>query len=189
MGLGIARRGFLKTAAVGCAACAGGSGNKWAGIAMGPAQPMPAVPGFISAGCRGTKVRVGRIYAAAPEGEGVWPTPKLDLAAEKARYDRYMSGDKQLASRSSIGRSRRPSADSTVPYLWVRDRIGGVASSGLSEPEAQARELYTRCRFPRLRFGLGQNPPILSRAPYLWTGQLLRRSHESVTGRHGESKP
>jgi hypothetical protein len=80
----LTRRGFVKSAIAGCALCAGCSSQKsFFGSAAAPAAP--AVPGFISPGCRGTKVRVGKIYAGIPGG--LWPMPQMDLKTEARRYD------------------------------------------------------------------------------------------------------
>jgi len=43
------------------------------------------MPSLVSAGCRRSKVRVGKIYMG--QQGGLWPTPKLDLKAEVQRYE------------------------------------------------------------------------------------------------------
>jgi len=43
------------------------------------------VPGYVSPGCRGTKVRVGKIYAGVPKA--MWPNPTFDIEAEMRRYE------------------------------------------------------------------------------------------------------
>jgi hypothetical protein len=71
------RREFLQMAAAGSALCFGASRVFAAGSA-------PKAPALVSPGCRGSKVRVAKVYIA---GKGLWPTPKLDLKAEVQRYE------------------------------------------------------------------------------------------------------
>ena len=44
-----------------------------------------ATPVLISPGCRGTKVKVARLYLVG--ANKMWPTPKLDVTAERKRYE------------------------------------------------------------------------------------------------------
>ncbi|MGQ9591241.1 MAG: hypothetical protein ACUVYA_13225 [Planctomycetota bacterium] len=71
----IVRREFLGAAAAGAfgAACAFGRSPAYAGLPI------------VSPGCRRTKVRVARLYLGVPGAH--WPTPKMDLAEERRRYD------------------------------------------------------------------------------------------------------
>ena len=78
------RRDFLKSAVGGCALCAGCSGP----LRMGGWGAVPAcdrISGLVSPGCRGTKVRVAKIYLGTPQAH--WPTPTMDLNAEMKRYE------------------------------------------------------------------------------------------------------
>jgi len=72
------RREFLQATAAGGAACLAASRLFAAG-----AQAKP--PALISPGCRGSKVRVGKIYMGRPKAH--WPTPSLDLNAEIEKYE------------------------------------------------------------------------------------------------------
>jgi L-fucose isomerase-like protein len=74
------RRQFLfGTAAAGCGLCAA----PWSALA-GTAEPVSPL---LSPGCRSSKVRIARIYLGKREAH--WPTPKLDLDAERRRYEEY----------------------------------------------------------------------------------------------------
>jgi len=47
---------------------------------MGTWRAAPAcdrISGLVSPGCRGTKVRVAKVYLGTPQAH--WPTPKMDL--------------------------------------------------------------------------------------------------------------
>jgi len=55
-------------------------------FARGAEAPGPAL---VSPGCRGTKVRVAKIYMGP--SKGLWPTPTLDLRAEAQRYEREIA--------------------------------------------------------------------------------------------------
>lgn len=73
------RREFIQLAAAGSALCAAGP-KLWPFNAAG----QGAGPRLISPGCRGTKVKVARLFVAIPKGN--WPKPTLDLQQEIAFY-------------------------------------------------------------------------------------------------------
>lgn len=77
------RRGFLQLSTLGAAACAAG----WH-VAPLAAQGA-AAPYLVSPGCRGTKVRVARLYLGVPNAH--WPTPSMKLEEEVARYNAEMA--------------------------------------------------------------------------------------------------
>jgi len=72
------RREFIQLTAAGSALCLGGSGI----LALGA---NPKGSGLISPGCRGTKVKVARIYMGKPNNP-YWPQPNLDLKKEIRFY-------------------------------------------------------------------------------------------------------
>lgn len=72
----LGRRELLQASVAGGMVCFGLSR-----FAMGQA----AAPVLISPGCRGTKVKVARLYLVG--GNRMWPTPKLDEKAERKRYE------------------------------------------------------------------------------------------------------
>ena len=72
------RRNFLKIAAAGSSLCLGGSGI----LAFGA---NPRGSRLISPGCRGTKVKVARIYMGT--SHGLWPKPRLDFRNEIRLYE------------------------------------------------------------------------------------------------------
>ncbi|MBN1421987.1 MAG: hypothetical protein JXP34_24655 [Planctomycetes bacterium] len=78
MDLTMGRREFLRGAAACGAFCL-------AARRFSAAAPAAAGPGIISPGCRGTKVRVAKLYLGVRGG--AWPTPTLDLDAEIRRYE------------------------------------------------------------------------------------------------------
>ncbi|MBN2289319.1 MAG: hypothetical protein JXQ83_08300 [Candidatus Glassbacteria bacterium] len=73
------RRDFLKVAAAGA-----GGALSLGGAAAAVPGAAPKVPGLVSPGCRGSKVKVARIYMGNPEG--LWPKPDLDLRGEVRFY-------------------------------------------------------------------------------------------------------
>jgi hypothetical protein len=79
MSKGLKRREFIRLAAAGGAVCATGS-KLWPFASAG----REAAPGLISPGCRGTRVKVARLFVAIPRGN--WPKPTLDLRQEIAFY-------------------------------------------------------------------------------------------------------
>jgi hypothetical protein len=74
----INRRKFLQIAAAGSSLCLGGSGI----LAFGA---NPRGSRLISPGCRGTKVKVARIYMGT--SHGLWPEPRMDLRKEIRFYE------------------------------------------------------------------------------------------------------
>jgi len=74
----INRREFVQLTAAGSALCLGGSGI----LAFGA---NPKGSRLISPGCRGTKVKVARIYMGT--SHGLWPKPKLDFRNEIRFYE------------------------------------------------------------------------------------------------------
>ncbi len=74
-------RDFFQRAAFltgGCALCAHSQ------ALFGGAAETPG-PALVSPGCRGSKVRVARLYLGKPGAH--WPTPALDLQTEQRRYE------------------------------------------------------------------------------------------------------
>ncbi len=70
----VRRREFLGVAAGGAAGV-----GAWTRVAA-----APAANALVSPGCRGTKVRVAKIYLG--RHGALWPSPRMDLDAEVARY-------------------------------------------------------------------------------------------------------
>jgi hypothetical protein len=78
----IKRRDFLKISAAGGAVCAAGPTLFSQSSASGPG---PGVAKIVSPGCRGTKVKVAKLYMGKPQPH--WPKPTLDLAEEVRFYE------------------------------------------------------------------------------------------------------
>ncbi|MDM8007411.1 MAG: hypothetical protein QUV05_14830 [Phycisphaerae bacterium] len=74
----LGRREFLQASVAGGAICLGLS-------QFAAAQAAGVAPVLISPGCRGTKVKVARLYLVGTNK--LWPTPKLDVNAERKRYE------------------------------------------------------------------------------------------------------
>lgn len=74
----INRREFIQLTVAGSTLCLGGSGI----LAFGA---NPKGSRLISPGCRGTKVKVARIYMGT--SHGLWPKPKLDFRNEIRTYE------------------------------------------------------------------------------------------------------
>ncbi len=77
----INRRAFLQLTAAGGALCLMGLGCQ-APIVLGEGER----PFLISPGCRGTKVKVARLYMGKPDNP-YWPKPNLDLKKELRFYE------------------------------------------------------------------------------------------------------
>ena len=78
---GLDRRSFIRRTlalAGGCACC----------LHAGKLFALPASSGLttlISPGCRRSKVKIAKIYLGTPKAH--WPTPKMDIEAERNRYE------------------------------------------------------------------------------------------------------
>jgi len=83
------RRDFLQLALAGGALCIGRPGISGAII-------PPQKPKLISPGCRGTKVRVARIYMGSPDG--LWPEPGMNFQDEIRLYEsRFLELKEELS--------------------------------------------------------------------------------------------
>ncbi|MHC4795261.1 MAG: hypothetical protein ACYTF1_01345 [Planctomycetota bacterium] len=80
------RRDFLQMTMAGGALCAGcnGVGNLFS-FAPAAASTSQMDPCLLSPGCRGTKVKVAKIYLASKTS--MWPHPRLDVKAEVQMYE------------------------------------------------------------------------------------------------------
>jgi hypothetical protein len=77
MGRGIHRRQFLQLAGAGAVMCLAPSMPSWG-------KQSGLYPSLVSPGCRGSKVKVARLYLGIPDA--LWPTPSMELDAEMQRY-------------------------------------------------------------------------------------------------------
>ena len=75
----VKRRQFLQMTTAGAAALYMGSGA----LLGAHGQPPPSLP--LSPGARKSKVRVAKLYLGIPKA--LWPTPLLDINAERERYE------------------------------------------------------------------------------------------------------
>ncbi|NLE59995.1 MAG: hypothetical protein GX616_16710, partial [Planctomycetes bacterium] len=74
----LGRREFLQASVAG--------GAVYLGLSqLAAAQAASAAPALISPGCRGTKVKVARLCLVGKNK--MWPTPTLDVNAERKRYE------------------------------------------------------------------------------------------------------
>lgn len=89
-GHGVTRRTFFKNSvlfACGCATCFPCSALA-AGTRTGLSDKL------VSPGCRTSKVRVAKVYLGKKEAH--WPTPKLDLSAERTKYENFFAQNLNL---------------------------------------------------------------------------------------------
>ena len=77
MGRGIQRRQFLQLAGAGAVMVFAPALPSWG-------QQSGLYPGLVSPGCRGSKVKVARLYLGVPGA--LWPSPAMELDAEMQRY-------------------------------------------------------------------------------------------------------
>ncbi len=80
----LGRREFLQASVAGGMVCFG-LGCSQSRFAGGQPACAGAAPCLISPGCRGTKVKVARLYLVGTNK--MWPHPKLDEKAERKRYE------------------------------------------------------------------------------------------------------
>lgn len=115
MNTDIQRRDFLELAVAGSILSMGG----WRFL---PSTASAATPKLISPGCRGTRVKVARLFMGT--SHGLWPKPNLDFEAEVHTY------------REEFDRRRREFADVDFPVdelvtspqqvAALKDRLAGV---------------------------------------------------------------
>ncbi len=82
----IKRRDFLKMSAAGGAVCVAGP-KVFSARRPDPSWLSPVK--LVSPGCRGTKVKVAKLYMGKPEPH--WPKPTLDLAEEVRSYESHFA--------------------------------------------------------------------------------------------------
>jgi len=128
-------------------------------------------PKLVSPGCRGTKVRVGKVYMGTRNPH--WPTPTMDLDAEMRRYEKEFARLKpELADVDFAVNELVTSRDEARA---LKDKLGDVdgilaihLSIGIDD-------------IPREILGAGR-PTVLFAAPYSgheWTGFGALRKQEA----------
>lgn len=111
----VERRQFLQVAASAPLVYFGVHSVLSAGVAHG-ASPI------ISPGCRGSKVRVAKIYLGVPKAP--WPTPKMDLDEEVKRYEaEFAKRSKEFADVDFTVSELVSTADQAKK---VKERLGDV---------------------------------------------------------------
>jgi hypothetical protein len=114
----INRRNFLKIAAAGGSLCLGGS-------AISAFGANPRGPRLISPGCRGTKVKVARIYMGT--SHGLWPEPKMDFRKEINFYESQFDKLKDELSDVEFTLNRLiSSADQVKPLKNILKQMDGI---------------------------------------------------------------
>ena len=112
------RREFIQLTAVGGALCLGGSGI----LAFGA---NPKGSRLISPGCRGTKVKVARIYIGT--SSGLWPKPKLDFRKEIQFYESEFAKLKdELSDVEFVVDRLITSADQVGPFKSKLKEVDGI---------------------------------------------------------------
>jgi len=118
------RREFIQLTAVGGALCLGGSGI----LAFGA---NPKGSRLISPGCRGTKVKVARIYMGT--SGGLWPKPKLDFRNEIRFYESEFAKLKdELSDVEFVVDRLITSADQVGPFKSKLKEVDGILVIHLS---------------------------------------------------------
>ncbi len=126
----LGRRDFIRSAIAGGALCAGCSqGAKFPFAGGGAPACRPA--GLVSPGCRGTKVRVGKVYAGVPKA--LWPTPLMDLKTEAARYEGEFARQKaEFADVEFVGNSLITSVEEAKKAREAMGNADGILFVHLS---------------------------------------------------------
>jgi len=117
MGKEIKRRDFIQLALAGGAMCAAGP-SLW----PFPAAGQGAAAKLVSPGCRGTKVKVARLFVAIPKGN--WPKPTLDVEQEIAFYKTEFARMKDEFADIDFTVDERVGTPAQVAAL--RERLDGV---------------------------------------------------------------
>lgn len=162
----LTRREFLQATAAGGALCLSGGRLLAAGAYSGK-------PTLISPGCRGTKVRVGKVYLGQPGG--LWPTPKMDINAELRRYEaQFARRKKEFADVEFVGNELITTTDQAKKIKEKLKDVDGILAIHLSM--GLGGMLYEL-------LAVGK-PTVLFAAPYSgheWTGfGALRNQKEGA---------
>jgi len=114
----ISRREFVQLTAAGSALCFGG-----ASLSAFAANPKGSK--LISPGCRGTKVKVARIYMGT--SSGLWPEPKMDFRKEirfyESEFDRLKD---ELSDVEFVVNQLVSSADQVGPLKSTLQKVDGI---------------------------------------------------------------
>ena len=108
-------------------------------------------------------MRVGRVFLGAPQGAGLWPTPQLDLAAEKARYVSDMSVMCELNDVEFLGNALATTVDEARAATEAMKDTDGILVIHLSMGTQALLEQVLAAKKPTMLFA----------APYSgheWTG-------------------
>jgi hypothetical protein len=120
----ISRREFIQLTVAGGALCLGGSGpaGSLAGLAFGA---NPKGSRLISPGCRGTKVKVARIYMGT--SSGLWPKPDLDFRNEIRFYEsEFAKLSNELSDVEFVVDRLITSADQVGPFKSKLNEMDGI---------------------------------------------------------------
>jgi hypothetical protein len=109
------RRQFLQVTMAGSALCLG------AGPLLG-ATSASGTTALVSPGCRRSKVRVARLYLGIPKA--LWPTPKLDINAERQIYETEFA--KRPKDFADVDFAVSEMVTSAEQAKSVRDRLADV---------------------------------------------------------------
>jgi len=121
---GIDRREFIRLTVAGGALCLAGSG-----ISAFGANPKGSR--LISPGCRGTKVKVARIYMGT--SHGLWPKPKLDFKNEIRFYESEFAKLKdELSDVEFVVDRLISSADQVGPLKGKLQEVDGILAIHLN---------------------------------------------------------
>lgn len=160
----IHRRSFLQRTAAGCAAY-------WVGAPMLGTTAYAAGTGLISPGCRGSKVKVGRLYMGSTHG--LWPKPTLDFQEEIRFYETQFTRqaeeiadvefvvDELVTSVEDVQRLKgRLQGVDGILVIHLRMGVGAVLREilGLGRPTAVFAAPYSGHEW--VQFGAMQKQPI-----------------------------
>lgn len=115
----LSRRAFLHRSvalAGGCAWCLSGSG-------LLAASGSPGLTALVSPGCRGSKVRVAKLYLGVPGAH--WPTPKMDIQAEMRRYEATLTGT-EFADVEFVANKLVSKAEEVSALEGILEQAGGI---------------------------------------------------------------
>ena len=173
------RRDVMRSVIAGSALCAG-CANQRGFLSPEAGGVVPTPRAGASPGSRGSKVRVAKFYLANPAG-GLWPTPKLDLKTEIARYE------------ADLARMKKQLAD--VDFVATPPVAAGAAVTSVEQARQVREALASVDGLLIIHLSMGitpmlqellaaKKPTMLFAAPYSgheWTGfGALEKSKEGA---------
>jgi L-fucose isomerase-like protein len=140
------RRRFILHSALVAGGCAAGLGTTGAWGAS-----APPVPPLVSPGCRASKLQLAKLYLGKPNAH--WPTPKMDLAAERRQYEAaFTRMRKEFADVEWVVEELLTDKDQVAKFKETLGNVDGILAIHLSMGTKEIVEALLACRRPTMLF-------------------------------------